>query len=89
MLVTIVYDNNKDKEFLEAIAFKTPIFIEYINALKYKKEAFRIKSHWGAIKLPFVEIKDDESKPIKVLYSDVKGDNAIIQLINLINNAEN
>lgn len=82
MDIIIVYDNIKDKQFFELQEFEIPFNIEYI---KDKRNAYKIKSHWGAIKFPFVEIKDDEGKTIKVFYSDVKGDNALIQLINYLN----
>lgn len=82
MDIIIVYDNIKDKQFFELQEFEISFNIEYI---KDKRKAYKIKSHWGAIKSPFVEIKDDEGKTIKVFYSDVKGDNALIQLINYLN----
>lgn len=86
MNVKVVYDNIRDRELLNLVDSKFPIFIEYIdiNTKEGKKEAFRVKSHWAAKANPFVEITE-EDKIIKVFYSDAKGDNAINQLINYLN----
>lgn len=85
MEATIVYSDNKDKDFIELIDSKNSIFINYIDAttFKGKKESIKIKSHWGAIKNPFVIIKD-EDKVLKVFYSDSKGSNAIQQFIDYL-----
>lgn len=83
MDIIIVYDNIKDRKFFDLHEFKIPFNLEYIND---KRTSYKIKTHWGAIKSPFVEIKDDNKKTIKVFYSDIKGDNALIQLINYLNN---
>jgi len=83
---TIVYDNVKDKELLEKISSEVPIFVSYINANKEKKEAYKIKSHWGAIKNPFVILVEDIERLPRVFYSDGKGDSAVQQLINYLNN---
>lgn len=90
MEATIIYDNIKDRELLNLIDSKFPIFINYIdfNTAKGRKESFKIKSHWGAIKNPFVVI-NEEDKVIKVFYSDAKGFNAIQQLINYLNERKN
>ena len=87
MEATIIYSDTKDKELLNLIESKFPIYINYIdfNTAKGRKESFRIKSHWGAIKNPFVVV-NEEDKVIKVFYSDGKGDNAIYQLINFLKN---
>ena len=85
MEIKIVYDNKKDKEFLNLTYSEIPYFVEYINCNEAPKEAYKIKSHWGAIKNPFVVITD-ENKIVKVFYSDAKGSNAIQQLINYLNN---
>lgn len=80
MDITVVYDDIKDKDFLELQDFKIPCFLTYINN---KKESYKVKSYWGAKKSPFVILKDTDFT--KVFYSDIKGDNAIIQLINYLN----
>lgn len=87
MIATIVYDNKKDRELLDLIESKFPIFMNYINfnTTHGRKEAFRVKSYWGAIKNPFV-VTNDEDKLIKVFYSDTGGDSAIQQFINWLNN---
>ena len=88
MNVKVVYDNNKDRELLNLVDSKFPFFIEYIdyNTTNGRKDAYKIKSHWGAKKNPFV-IVEDEEKIIKVFYSEEK--NAIQQLINYLNEGFN
>ena len=54
MEIKIVYEDKKDKEFLDLIYSKVPYFVEYINCNELPKEAYKVKSHWGAIKNPFV-----------------------------------
>ena len=60
-------------------------YIHYINVNtpKGKKEAFKIKSHWAAIKNPFVVLTEGDNV-IDVFYSEK--DNAVQQLINALNN---
>ena len=86
MEAIIVYDNKKDKEFLDLIDSKVPIFVRYIdyNTKEGRKEAYQIKSHWAAKLNPFVVVQEDE-EIIKVFYSE-SGKNAIQQLINYLNN---
>ena len=85
MTATVVYDNRKDRELLELIDSKFPIFIQYIdfNTKDGRKEAFQVKSHWAAKLNPFVVLQEGE-EIIKVFYSE-KG-NAIQQLINYLKN---
>lgn len=83
MEIKIVYDNKKDKEFLNLTYSEIPYFVDYIESST--KEAYRLKSHWAAIKNPFVVISDKD-EIVKVFYSDTKGSNAIQQLINYLNN---
>ena len=86
MEAIIVYDNKKDKEFLDLVDSKVPIFVRYIdyNTKEGRKEAYQIKSHWAAKLNPFVVIQEKD-KIIKVFYSE-SGKNAIQQLINYLNN---
>ena len=86
MEAIIVYDNKKDKEFLDLVDSKVPIFVRYIdyNTKEGRKEAYQIKSHWAARLNPFVVIQEKD-KIIKVFYSE-SGKNAIQQLINYLNN---
>lgn len=88
MEAIIVYDNKKDREFLDLIYSKFPIFVTYIdfNTKEGRKEAYRVKSHWGAIKNPFVVVQEDE-KILKVFYSEKN--NAIHQLIDYLNENKN
>ena len=85
MEAIVVYDNKKDKELLNLIDSKVPIFINYIdfNTVNGKKEAYKIKSHWAAKMNPFVVVQE-EDQIIKVFYSEKS--NAINQLINYLNN---
>lgn len=80
MEIQIVYDNNKDREFLNLVDLKLPFFIEYIKSTE--KEAYALKSYWAAKKNPFVVVTDND-KIIKVFYSE-GGTNAISQLINYL-----
>ena len=61
MDIIIVYDNIKDRKFFDLHEFKIPFNLEYIND---KRTSYKIKTHWGAIKSPFVEIKDDNGKTV-------------------------
>ena len=87
MEVTIVYNDEKDKELLNCINTTVPFFVEYIsiNNSKSKKEGFRLMKYWSTKKLPLVIIKLDEkdANPI-IKYSDI-GENAINQLIKFLN----
>ncbi len=89
MEAIIVYDDKKDRELLNLVDSKFPIFIEYIdfNTVEGRKEAYRVKSYWGARKNPFVVVQEEE-KIIKVFYTE-NGKNAIQQLINYLNESKN
>lgn len=77
MKAQIVNASKEEKELLNLVSFKKPVFVEFINN---KSEAYRIKSYYGARKDPFVILDlDDELKPF---YSEE--DNAINQLINYL-----
>ena len=91
MEAIIVYDNNKDRELLELIDSKFPIFIHYINfnTVKGRKEAYRIKSEWGAKMNPFVVIEHDSSETLPQVFYTESGSNAIQQLINYLNDYKN
>lgn len=85
MEAIVVYDNKKDRELLNLVDSKFPIFINYIdyNTVEGRKESFQIKSHWSARQNPFAVVSEGE-KIIKVFYSE-SGKNAIQQLINYLN----
>ena len=84
MEAIIVYDNKKDRELLNLVDSKFPIFIKYIdfNTVDGRKEAYQVKSHWAARMNPFVVVQEGE-EIIKVFYSE--SENAITQLINYLN----
>ena len=86
MEATIIYEEKEDREFLNLIDSKLPIFINYIdyNNVKGRKKAHKIKSHWGAVKNPFI-LLSEEDKIIKVFYSEK--DNAIQQFIKYLNDS--
>ena len=88
MEAIVVYDNKKDRELLDLVYLEFPLFMHYVdfNTKDGRKEAYRIKSHWAAIKNPFVVLVDNEGNTLKVFYSDDKGDSAIYQLINYLKN---
>ena len=89
MEAIVIYENKKDKEFLDLIDSKIPIFIRYIdyNTIEGRKEAYKVKSHWAARMNPFVVVQEDE-EIIKVFYSE-SGKNAVQQLINYLNESFN
>ena len=88
MQAIIVFENKKDKELLNLINSKVPLFIEYINynTKSGRKEAYQIKSHWGAKQNPFVVLKEGK-EIVKVFYSEKE--NAVQQLINYLNDCKN
>jgi len=51
---------------------------------KGKKEAWKLKSHWGAKIDPFVLVTNNENVPIKAFYSEAG--NSIFNLINYLDN---
>lgn len=86
MEAIIVYNDLKDRELVKLIDTNIPIFVDYIDVLKDKNRAYKIKSHWGAIANPFVELREGD-KTIKVFYSEKY--NAIHQLIEYLNGCKN
>lgn len=84
MNVKVVYKSLKDKEFLDIVNLKAPIFIEFIdiNTRKGKKEGWKLMNYYGTQLFPFVELEIDEFNRIP-FYSE-KG-NAIGQFINYFN----
>lgn len=86
MNVKIVYKDLKDKEFLDKINLKTPIFVELIdiNTRKGKKEGWKLMNYYGTTIFPFVEIELDTESNNKIPFFGERG-NAIGQLINYLN----
>ena len=87
--VTIVYDNPQTIELFNIVPNKKDIYVEYldIKSNKDKSKAFKLKSHWGARKNPFVVIEKD-NKIEKVFYSE-GSDDAVNQLIKWVNDSKN
>jgi len=85
MTAKVVYKDLKDKEFLDLVDLKTPIFVEFINVdtLKGKKEGWKLMNYYGTTTFPFVELEIDESN--RIPFYGERG-NAIGQFINFLNN---
>lgn len=87
MKAKIIFNNIKDKEFLDNINLEIPFFVEYIdvNTIKGKKEGWKLMNYYGAQIFPFIELElDREENRYKPFYSE--NGNAIFQLINYLNN---
>ena len=89
MIANIIYSIDKDKKLLELVPSNFPIFINFINITsgKDRKQAFRIKSKWGAKKNPFIEVLDEDGKVNRCFYSE--NNSAITQLIEWLNDSKN
>jgi len=85
MKVTVIYNNIKDKEFLDKINLEIPFFVEYIdvNTVRGKKEGWKVMNYYGTNKFPFVELELDRvENKYKPFYSE--NGNAVGQLINYL-----
>ena len=82
--IIVVYSDKSQLDRIGDTSKYTPIF-HFVDSLakKGKKEAWRIKSYYGAKLDPFAVILDDE-KPIKAFYTEA-GD-VIDSLIKYLNN---
>ena len=80
MKVTITYS---DESILSRIPKSENITLLDVETLKGKKEAFKLKSHWGARLDPFILIEDN-GRVTKAFYSEA-GD-AISEFLNYIEN---
>ena len=78
MKVTITYS---DESILSRIPKSENITLLYVETLKSNKEAFKLKSHWGARLDTFIIIGDN-GKAIKDFYTEA-GD-AISEFLNYI-----
>ena len=78
--VQIVIGNSSDREIINFVEFKKDVCLTIydITSKKDKSAAYKLKSHWGAHKNPFVVITKGDST-IKVFYSE--NGNAIDKLI--------
>ena len=82
--VIIVYSSESKLDRIGDTSKYTPIF-HFVDSLakKSKKEAWRIKSYYGAKLDPFAVILDDK-KPIKAFYTEAE--DVIDSLIKYLNN---
>ena len=82
--VIIVYSSESQLDRIGDTSKYTPIF-HFVDSLarKSKKEAWRIKSYYGAKLDPFAVILDGE-KPIKAFYTEAE--DVIDSLIKYLNN---
>lgn len=82
--VIVVYGDKNQLDRIGDTSKYTPIF-SFVDSLakKSKKEAWRIKSYYGAKLDPFAVILDDE-KPIKAFYTEAE--DVIDSLIKYLNN---
>lgn len=67
LVIKMTYDDDSQIEGLENIEFIDS------RTLKGKKAAWKLKSHWAALKDPFIAIYKNNI-PIKLFYSEEKGD---------------
>ena len=82
--VIVIYSDKSQIDRIGDTSKYTPIF-HFVDSLakKSKKEAWRIKSYYGAKLDPFAVILDDE-KPIKAFYTEAE--DVINSLIKYLNN---
>ena len=82
--IIVVYSDKSQLDRIGDTSKYTPIF-HFVDSLarKSKKEAWRIKSYYGAKLDPFAVILDDE-KPIKAFYTEAE--DVIDSLIKYLNN---
>lgn len=82
--VIVVYSDKNQLDRIGDTSKYTPIF-HFVDSLakKSKKEAWRIKSYYGAKLDPFAVILDGE-KPIKAFYTEAE--DVIDSLIKYLNN---
>ena len=82
--IIVIYRDKSQLDRLGDTSKYTPIF-HFVDSLakKSKKEAWRIKSYYGAKLDPFAVILDNE-KPIKAFYTEAE--DVIDSLIKYLNN---
>ena len=82
--IIIVYSHKSQLDRIGDTSKYTPIF-HFVDSLatKSKKEAWRVKSYYGAKLDPFAVILDNE-KPIKAFYTEAE--DVIDSLIKYLNN---
>lgn len=83
MDIYIVYNDNSQRERIEETFKESPFSFTFIDVRgKEKKNAWALKSHWGAKEDPFAIIME-EDKAIKAFYSET-GEDIINSLINFL-----
>ena len=84
MNIIVVYSDKSHLDRIGDTSKYTPIF-HFVDSLatKSKKEAWRVKSYYGAKLDPFAVILDDK-KPIKAFYTEAE--DVIDSLIKYLNN---
>ena len=83
MNIIVVYSDKSQLDRIGDTSKYTPIF-HFVDSLakKSKKEAWRIKSYYGAKLDPFAVILDDK-KPIKAFYTEAEDViNSLIKYLN-------
>ena len=88
--VYIVYNDPQQALEFKNTIFKQPFLVEYIDTTTRhgKKEGWKLKEYWGAKVDPFCIIFDGDT-PKKAFYSENDWeDNAIVQLINYLQNED-
>ena len=84
MNIIVVYSDKSQLDRIGDTSKYTPIFLFFDSlAKKSKKEAWRIKSYYGAKLDPFAVILDDK-KPIKAFYTEAE--DVIDSLTKYLNN---
>lgn len=88
-MITDVYLVYNDDDCLKKLGgtytLKVSPYFHFIDdrTSKGRKEAYKLKSHWAAIKTPFAVVLEKE-KPIKAFYSE-DNNNVIESLIKYLN----
>lgn len=86
--IFIVYDSPEQLQVFKNKSLPFNPLVEYynMNTRNGRKEGFKLKREWGARANPFCIIYD-EDKAVKAFYSENDWeDNAIIQLLNYLQN---
>ena len=89
--IYIVYDKKSDIDLFKNTSFKDTFLVEYydMTTRKGQKDGYKLKGEWGARNNPFCIIYN-EDKPYKAFYSENNWEeNAIIQLIDFLQNKNN
>lgn len=86
--IYIVYNNDRLRSQIENSSIMNSLFFHFIDDRTRKglKEAYKLKSYWGARLTPFAIIMNGES-PIKAFYSE-SNDCTANNIINYINQYE-